>query len=94
MGGLRGQEWLVLALIVLLLFGASRLPALARSLGKSARIMRDELRGDGAQDGSAEDSATRGQDGSTVSRSSTGARGTDDATVIRHPDDDGDRPRS
>ena len=29
---IRGQEWLLLVLIVLLLFGASRLPRLARSL--------------------------------------------------------------
>jgi sec-independent protein translocase protein TatA len=29
---IRGQEWLLLVLIVLLLFGATRLPKLARSL--------------------------------------------------------------
>jgi sec-independent protein translocase protein TatA len=29
-----GSEWIVIALVVLLLFGAKRLPELARSLGK------------------------------------------------------------
>lgn len=32
-----GQEWLVILLVVLLLFGAKRLPELARGLGKSIR---------------------------------------------------------
>ncbi len=30
-----GQEWLVIILLVLLLFGASKLPEVARNLGKS-----------------------------------------------------------
>ena len=32
-----GSEWLVILLVVLLLFGAKRLPELARGLGKSIR---------------------------------------------------------
>lgn len=51
MGGLRGQEWLILLLIVLLLFGASRLPQLARSFGKSARILREEMKATDTEDG-------------------------------------------
>lgn len=35
---------LVILLIVLLLFGASRLPDLARNLGKSMRVMKDEIK--------------------------------------------------
>jgi sec-independent protein translocase protein TatA len=45
MGGLRGQEWIVILLIVLLLFGGTRLPGLARSMGRSARIFKDEVSG-------------------------------------------------
>ena len=41
---LRGWEWLILLLIVLLLFGARRLPDLARSLGRSAKIFRSEVK--------------------------------------------------
>ncbi|MDA2808434.1 twin-arginine translocase TatA/TatE family subunit [Nocardiopsis suaedae] len=36
---------LILLLIALLLFGASKLPTLARSLGKSARILKTEAKG-------------------------------------------------
>lgn len=39
-----GWEWLIIALIVLLLFGARRLPDLARSVGKSMRIFRSEVK--------------------------------------------------
>ncbi len=38
--GLRGQELLLILLIVLLVFGAAKLPALARSLGASAKEFR------------------------------------------------------
>ncbi|MFW6092121.1 MAG: Sec-independent protein translocase subunit TatA [Actinomycetota bacterium] len=41
---IRLPEILIILLIVLLLFGARKLPDLARSLGKSMRIMRDETR--------------------------------------------------
>lgn len=47
---LGGQELLILLLIVLLIFGARKLPELARSLGSSAKEFRK-----GIEDGSAED---------------------------------------
>ncbi len=37
--------WVVLAIIILL-FGATRLPALARSLGQSTKIFRNEMKSD------------------------------------------------
>ena len=49
MGNLRGWEWLIILVIVLVLFGASRLPALARSVGKSVRIFKSEVK-DGRDD--------------------------------------------
>lgn len=50
MFGLRGQELLIVLLIVLLIFGARKLPDLARSLGASAKEFRK-----GIEDGSQED---------------------------------------
>ena len=38
-------HWIVLAVIVLLLFGAKRLPDAARSLGRSMRILKAETKG-------------------------------------------------
>src|SRR5882757_1382805 len=40
-----GWEWAILLVVVLLLFGAKRLPDMARSLGRSARVLRSELKG-------------------------------------------------
>lgn len=37
---LGGQEWLIILLIILLIFGARKLPDLARSLGSSAKEFR------------------------------------------------------
>jgi len=38
------REILIILLIVLLLFGAPKLPQLARSLGQSLRILKDETK--------------------------------------------------
>jgi sec-independent protein translocase protein TatA len=46
---LGGQEWLVILLIVLLIFGARKLPDLARSLGSSAKEFRKGIE-EGASD--------------------------------------------
>jgi sec-independent protein translocase protein TatA len=53
----------IIAGLLLLLFGAKRLPDMARSLGKSARILKSEaaaMKGDGAAQGST-DSGTAEQ---------------------------------
>jgi sec-independent protein translocase protein TatA len=43
MGELSPWHWLIVIGVVVLLFGAKRLPDAARSLGRSARILRAEL---------------------------------------------------
>jgi sec-independent protein translocase protein TatA len=45
-GNLSGWHLLILVAIVLLLFGATRLPALARSIGQSTKIFREEMKTD------------------------------------------------
>lgn len=42
-GNIRGPEILILLLIVLLLFGARRLPDLAKGLGQSLRVFKKEV---------------------------------------------------
>ncbi|BBU22544.1 Sec-independent protein translocase subunit TatA [Mycobacterium xenopi] len=44
MGSLSPWHWAILAVVVVLLFGAKRLPDAARSLGKSLRIFKSEVR--------------------------------------------------
>ncbi len=44
MGALRGWHIVVLLIVVLLLFGAPKLPELARSVGKSLRILKEETK--------------------------------------------------
>jgi sec-independent protein translocase protein TatA len=44
MGELSPWHWAVVILVAVLLFGSTRLPDVARSLGRSARILKAELR--------------------------------------------------
>ncbi|MDP2775472.1 MAG: Sec-independent protein translocase subunit TatA [Nocardioides sp.] len=41
----QGAEWLIILAIVILVFGAAKLPALARSTGQSLRIFKAETKG-------------------------------------------------
>lgn len=55
MPNLRWQELLIIVLIVVLLFGAKRLPDAARGIGRSLRIFKAETKGLSADSGSAPD---------------------------------------
>lgn len=44
MGGLSPWHWLILGVVIIMLFGAKRLPDFARSLGKSLRIFKAEVK--------------------------------------------------
>ena len=46
MGNLTGWHALILLAIVLLLFGATKLPALAKSVGQSMKAFRNEIKTD------------------------------------------------
>jgi sec-independent protein translocase protein TatA len=61
LGNLTGWHFLIILVIILLLFGAPKLPGLARSLGQSAKIFKSEIKpedkdkgGDVATDAAAE----------------------------------------
>ncbi len=55
MPNIRGPELLILVLVIVLLFGAKRLPDAARSVGRSLRIFKAETKGlvDGDEESSA-----------------------------------------
>lgn len=42
--GLQGWHLVVLLVLILLLFGAAKLPALAKSVGQSARVFKGEMK--------------------------------------------------
>lgn len=50
MPNLKGWEWLIIVALILLLFGAKRLPDAARGLGRSLRIFKAETKGLGDDD--------------------------------------------
>jgi sec-independent protein translocase protein TatA len=57
MGGLRGQEILIIVILLILVFGWKRLPDAARSLGRSARVFKsevEEMKKDGKSDSAEE----------------------------------------
>ncbi|MBM3682751.1 MAG: twin-arginine translocase TatA/TatE family subunit [Actinobacteria bacterium] len=43
---MQGPELLIILFIILLLFGAKRMPDMARSLGRSVRILKAETKND------------------------------------------------
>ena len=64
------QTWVIVLAVVLLLFGATRLPALSKSLGQSIKIFRKEVKG--------EDSPTTAE--STEASATTAEKKPSDAT--------------
>lgn len=60
-GRLGAPEIILILVVIILLFGAKKLPDMARSLGKSARILKSEAKamkkdsGDGGGDGDGDD---------------------------------------
>ncbi|WP_064485520.1 Sec-independent protein translocase subunit TatA [Pseudonocardia sp. HH130629-09] len=45
MGAVSPTHWLVVLVVLVLLFGAKKLPEMARSVGRSSRILKSEMRG-------------------------------------------------
>ncbi|HWR47879.1 MAG TPA: Sec-independent protein translocase subunit TatA [Pseudonocardiaceae bacterium] len=50
MAGLSGWHLLILLAVVVLLFGAKRLPDMARAVGQSVRIFKGEMKGTAAEE--------------------------------------------
>ncbi|TFC80146.1 twin-arginine translocase TatA/TatE family subunit [Cryobacterium sp. TMS1-20-1] len=73
LGNLTGWHFLIILVVILLLFGAPKLPGLARSLGQSMKIFKSEI----TPDRNGETRPADDTDGSTSAHSSpsTDSRG-------------------
>lgn len=80
MGGLGWPHLLIILAVILLLFGAAKLPALAKSMGQSARVFRGEMK------------AMKNDD--TVADSEAAAPAQRDEGSATHTSDPGTPPRT
>lgn len=60
-----GVQILLILVVILLIFGASRLPALAKSMGQSARVFKSEIK-QMKDDGTTQSEAAEDVDGSST----------------------------
>lgn len=56
--GMQGWHLLIVLAVILLLFGAAKLPALAKSMGQSARVFKGEMKAMKDDDAARTESAT------------------------------------
>ncbi len=78
-----GWHALIILLVILLLFGAPKLPALARSLGQSMKILKNEVRSDEGAD--AKDGVSANTEAPASSTSSASTASTTPATPSEQP---------
>ena len=64
---MRPIHWIIVLVVVLVLFGAQKLPDLARSIGKSAKILKEEMNDLSQDSSSASDQASTSQSDNTDS---------------------------
>ncbi|GAB3631487.1 hypothetical protein GCM10027421_08400 [Microbacterium shaanxiense] len=81
MAGLTGWHLLVLVLVILLLFGAAKLPALAKSMGQSARLFKGEMKAMKDDDGKADQAPADATNTSTASDQGTVSPRSDSGTT-------------
>lgn len=69
LGNLNGWHLVILLVVILLLFGAAKLPALAKSMGQSARVFKGEMKAMREEDASSD--ASKNDDPATTTQIST-----------------------
>ncbi len=82
MGAMQPWHWIVVIAIVLLLFGSTRLPGLAKSVGQSMKIFRKEIKDlrDDKPEGADSNAADNAPGASTRTTGSTTSSGTSSDT--------------
>ena len=84
--GFTGWHALIILVVILLLFGAPKLPALARSLGQSMKILKSEVRSDKDEPAAADPAAS----GTPVPPAPAANTAAPDATVVTPKADEAD----
>ena len=79
-----GWHALIILLVILLLFGAPKLPALARSLGQSMKILKTEVRSDGG-DAEATDGTANAQAAPTPAPAATATPAATSPAQVEEP---------
>ena len=74
-----GVQILLILVVILLIFGASRLPALAKSMGQSARVFKSEMK-QMKDDGTAQSEAADDQSDSSTASSTAAPSSTEGAS--------------
>ena len=54
-----GSEWIIIAVVVLVLFGSTQIPKLARSLGQAQKEFKQGLKDGASEDGDVADADTK-----------------------------------
>ncbi|MCR2762092.1 twin-arginine translocase TatA/TatE family subunit [Microbacterium sp. zg.B48] len=78
--GLTGWHFLIILAVILLLFGAAKLPALAKSMGQSARVFKGEMKAmkdDDPAVGKTESLASPASEGSVTQTTADASRAAD-----------------
>lgn len=87
LGNLNGWHLIILLVVILLLFGAAKLPALAKSMGQSARVFKGEMKAmkedDAKNPGVVE--STDAADASSADATAPAAPSTTDGTADKKP---------
>ena len=85
LGNLNGWHLLILLVVILLLLGAAKLPALAKSMGQSARVFKGEMKAMKEEDKTADASTTSTVADSTVADATTPATPATDSAPDKKP---------
>lgn len=85
-GNMGGWTFVIILVIVLLLFGAPRLPKLAKSLGESMRIFKGEMKTMKTESGGRSAPVTETRDATPTSTSTSTESNASDVTNRTSPD--------
>lgn len=84
-GNLNGWHLIILLVVILLLFGAAKLPALAKSMGQSARVFKGEMKAMKEEDAKTEGVARSTDAPESAADATTPASSTTDGAADKKP---------